>query len=55
MSDPATGESYPTSRSAGTLSVSNSRHPDSSSEALGIVGSQIDFVSDLGIEVYPRS
>ena len=48
MSDPATGESYHV-EIGGYLWFPT---PDIliSSEALGIVGSQIDFVSDLGIE-----
>src|SRR5438105_15191218 len=48
MSDPATGENYHV-EIGGYLWFPT---PDIliSSEALGIVGSQIDFVSDLGVE-----
>src|SRR3954470_20117066 len=48
MSDPATGESYHV-EIGGDLWFPTPTHLFSS-EALGIVGSQVNFVSDLGIE-----
>jgi hypothetical protein len=48
MSDPATGEAYHIEASAGFWSTSSEM--SISSEALGIIGSTIDFRNDLGLE-----
>lgn len=48
MSDPATGESYYVEASAGFWNTSSDM--SISSESLGIVGSIIDFKTDLGLE-----
>ena len=48
MSDPATGEQYHIEASAGFWSTSSDMVI--SSEALGIIGSTIDFKKDLGLE-----
>ena len=48
MSDPATGEKYHIEASAGFWSTSSDI--SISSEALGIIGSTIDFKTDLGLE-----
>jgi len=48
LSDPATGETYHIEASAGFWSTSSDM--SISSEALGIIGSTIDFKNDLGLE-----